>query len=140
MGVVPHVSVLCVFSSTMESSIHPPLPRKPLESVQIPSRAWREFNHDESRAAVFLTVPLRRECRGKRRKLKTPKHESLQQKQEKAPEPPENRDSRRKSNASRVGGGGGGGGVFGSTHAVIVYTHYDPNALIPLPRHIQRGY
>lgn len=53
----------------------------------------------------FLTVPLRRECRGKRRKLKTLKHESLQQKQEKAPEPPENRDSRRKSNASRVGGG-----------------------------------
>ncbi|KAK2872264.1 hypothetical protein Q8A67_022161 [Cirrhinus molitorella] len=59
----------------------PPLRRKPHESVQIPSPAWREFNHDESRSepqcrSFFLSVPLRRERRGKRRKLKTLKHES----------------------------------------------------------------
>lgn len=115
MGFVLHVSVLCVFFSTMESSI-PSVPRSTRLSRANRSSLSRfhlalggssiTTSHVQNpSAAVFPDCTLRRECRGKRRKLKTLKHESLQQKQEKAPEPPENRDSRRKSNASRVGGG-----------------------------------
>lgn len=48
VGFVLDVSVLCVFFSTMESSI-PNVPRS-LESIKIPSPAWREFNHDESQS------------------------------------------------------------------------------------------
>lgn len=72
------------------------------------------------------------------RKLKNTKTRVTPTKQEKAPAPPENRDSRRNSNASRVGGG-----VHIHAYTVIVYTHYDPNALIPPPRvasrHTERG-
>lgn len=141
MGFVLYVSVLCVFFSTMESSI-PNVPCS-LESIRIPSPAWREFNHDESQSEpecrsfffFLVIVPLRREYReGEReQKVKNSKTRVTPTKQEKAPEPPENRDSRRNSNASRVGGG-----VHIHAYTVIVYTHYDLNALIPPPRPTSR--